>query len=165
MQNTSVNNIYSSSTLNDKDTIFVQVFNNQSCSNYFNKVWVTVTPLPTPTLVADKNTICAGDTVTFTAGGGTSYNFKVNGVSQQSGNSATYKTDQLANGDSVTVDVTNANKCTATSAKITMQVNAIPNGSMTSTSATSLPGRSGNVHCQRRKSLPVQSKRRNRTAV
>ena len=90
--------------------------------------------------MADKNPVCAGDLVTFTATGGTNYNFKVNGLSQQSGASATYTTTTLANNDAVTVDATNANGCTATSLAVFMTVNPLPAGTLTASSATICAG-------------------------
>ena len=68
----------------------------------------------------------AGDTITFTAGGGTNYNFKVNGSSVRSNVHQYIRTSALNNGDTVTVDVTNANGCVASSSKITITVNALP---------------------------------------
>ena len=91
-------------------------------------VTVTMNPLPTPTLTSSDgdNIFCAGTSVTFTAGGGTSYNFRVAGTSVQSGALATYTTSTLTNGQVVDVIVANANGCIATSAGITNSVNALP---------------------------------------
>ena len=73
------------SILNNSDVVSVEVFNSLSCSTFFNTITMTVNPLPTPTLTATENSgtpnnniICAGANVTFTATGGTNYNFKVN---------------------------------------------------------------------------------------
>ena len=60
--------------------------------------------------------------MTFTAGGGTSYNFRVGGVSIQNGSAHTYTTSSLTNGQVVDVIVTNANGCTATSTGLTNAV-------------------------------------------
>lgn len=89
---------------------------------------VLVLPSPTATLVSSDgdNTICEGESVTFTAGGGTNYNFYVNGGSVQNGSSTTYITTSLADGDVVHVVVTNASGCSDTSSDITMTVNARP---------------------------------------
>lgn len=89
---------------------------------------VLVLPSPTATLVSSDgdNTICAGESVTFTAGGGTNYNFYLNGGSVQNGSSTTYITASLADGDVVHVVVTNASGCSDTSSDITMTVNALP---------------------------------------
>ncbi|MCP9762258.1 PKD-like domain-containing protein, partial [Lacihabitans soyangensis] len=83
---------------------------------------VTVNPLPTGTLTATEtsgttpndNIICSGDAVTFTAPlGYSNYNFKVNGLSEQSGNSNTY-TASFSGDVTVTVEITSADNCIAT---------------------------------------------------
>ncbi len=83
---------------------------------------------PTPTLVSDDpdNTFCAGTPVTFTAGGGVSYEFRVGGLRVQNGTSATYATTTLANGAIVDVVVTDNVSCTATSSGITQIVHQLP---------------------------------------
>jgi gliding motility-associated-like protein len=103
-------------------------------------ITVTMNPLPVPTLTSSdaNNIFCAGTSVIFTAGGGTSYNFRVGGVSVQSGVSTTYSTNSLTNGQVVDVIVTNANGCTATSAGITNTVNALPIPSLTSSDADNI---------------------------
>ena len=89
---------------------------------------LTVNALPIPTLTSSDadNVFCFGTSVTFTAGGGTGYNFRVGGVSVQNGASATYTTSSLTNGQVVDVIVTNANGCIATSAGITNSVYVTP---------------------------------------
>jgi hypothetical protein len=85
-------------------------------------------PLPTATLSSSDadNTICNGDAVTFTAGGGgTTYEFFVNGVSAAPASSATsYTTDSLSNGDEVKVEVTDDNSCSKLSAGIITTVSS-----------------------------------------
>jgi len=100
-------------------------------------VILTMNPLPIPTLTSSDadNIFCGGTSVTFTAGGGTSYNFLVGGLSVQNGVSATYTTSTLTNGQSVVVIVTNASGCTATSAAITNTVNPTPVPTLTSSDA------------------------------
>ena len=91
-------------------------------------VTVTMNTLPIPALTSSDldNVFCAGTSVIFTAGGGTSYNFRVGGLSVQNGASATYTTSSLSNGKVVDVVVTNANECSATSTGITNTVNTLP---------------------------------------
>jgi len=103
------------------------VTNSYGCQNTATTT-VTVNALPNPTLTSSDtdNIFCAGTSVTFTAGDGTSYNFRVGGVSVRSGASATYTTSSLSNGQVVDVIVTNANGCTATSTGITNFVNPLP---------------------------------------
>ncbi len=100
-------------------------------------ITVTMNPLPLPTLTSSDadNIICTGTSVTFTAGGGTSYNFRVEGVSVQSGTTATYTTSSLTNGQVVDVIVTSDNGCTATSPGITTTVNSLPTATLVSSDA------------------------------
>ncbi|MCY1635871.1 HYR domain-containing protein [Marinifilum sp. D737] len=98
------------------------------CSSDVITLTVYVHALPPGTLTSSDsdNTICAGDNVTFTANGGTNYNFKVDGSSVQNGDGSTYSTTGLTNGQEVTVEVTNANGCIATYAGITTTVLTSP---------------------------------------
>jgi hypothetical protein len=87
---------------------------------------ITVGLPPEPILTSTDldNTICQGDSVTFTATDGDEYEFYVNGTSIQ-GQSAsnTYITSSLDNGDIVTVRaINNLNGCDTFSAGITMSV-------------------------------------------
>lgn len=91
-------------------------------------VTLTMNAVPVVSLTSSDpdNTFCSGTSVTFTAGGGTSYNFSVGSTSVQNGASATYTTTTLTNGQVVSVIVTNAAGCTATPASITNIVNTVP---------------------------------------
>ena len=86
---------------------------------------------PTVTLASSDvdNIICAGTSVTLTAVGATTYDFKVNGVSKKSGASATYTTTTLANTDVVSVTGT-LTGCSASPTPVTMTVNSLPTASM-----------------------------------
>ncbi|NGY37293.1 T9SS type B sorting domain-containing protein, partial [Flavobacterium sp. XN-5] len=88
----------------------------------------TVNPLPIATLSSNDsdNSFCSGTSVTFTAGGGVNYNFRVNNSSVQNGTSATYVTSSLTNGQNVDVVVTNASGCISTSSVITNSVLSLP---------------------------------------
>jgi len=98
-----------------------------------------VNSAPTATLLSNYTTLCAGTTVTFTASaGGTNYNFKINGSSSQSGASSTFVTSALANGDNVTVTITNGSGCSNTSLPIAMTVN--PKPTVTSITGNPTPG-------------------------
>ena len=90
-------------------------------------VTLTMNPLPTPTLTSSDgdNVFCSGTSVTFTAGGGTEYNFRVAGTSIQIGTSSIYTTSALTNNQVVDVIVANANGCIATSAGIINTVNPL----------------------------------------
>jgi hypothetical protein len=94
---------------------------------------VLVRPVPTATLTSSDadNQICAGQSVTFTAGGGSQYSFYVNSSVVQSGVSSIYITTALVNGDNVHAVVTNSSGCSAASSTLTMTVNPIPSVTIT----------------------------------
>ncbi len=90
---------------------------------------VTVTPIPTVTLTTSDgdNNFCVGSSETFTAGGGITYEFFLNGTSDQAASgTTTYTPAALADGDVVTVTVTDANGCVATHAGLTMTEVPLP---------------------------------------
>jgi gliding motility-associated-like protein len=112
-------------------TITYTYTNSNGCSNSASRtILVNAIPIPTLTSSDTDNIICAGTTITFTAGGGTNYNFRIGGVSVQNGSSSTYSTSSLTNSQVVDVVVTNTstNGCIATSAGITNIVNQVPTG-------------------------------------
>lgn len=77
----------------------------------------------TATLVSSDadNKISSGDNVTFTATGGSTYQFFLNNVSVQNSASATYSTTTLQNGDKVKVTVM-VGTCAVTTAEIATTV-------------------------------------------
>ncbi len=127
VQNSSSPN-YSTSSLTNGQVVDVVVTNAGGCSATSSGINNTVLPLPVPVLTSSDadNIFCAGNSVTFTASGGVAYNFRVNGLSVQSGTSTTFTTTSLTNGQVVDVIVTNANGCSAVSAGITNTVNPMP---------------------------------------
>ena len=106
---------YTTSTLANNDQVYVVVTSSNGCSATSTTTTMSVTAYPSGTFLSDDadNKICAGDTVIFTANGGTNYNFMVEGGTQQNGATNTFSTASLADGDQVTVEVTNAG-CIAT---------------------------------------------------
>jgi len=96
-----------------------------SCSS-IDSITVTVNTIPTVTFTSNDANICAGDSVTFTASGGSQYNFKLNGVSVQNSATTTYGTKALTNGASMKVIVSNGSGCVDSSSAIVTTVNAIP---------------------------------------
>ncbi len=115
--------------------VTVEVTNSNGCSVTSSGITMSVNALPTAGLTSDatSNTICAGESVTFTATGGSTYEFFVNGSSQGSASStATFTSTTLSDNDVVTVEVTNSNGCSVTSSGITMTVNALPTAGLTS---------------------------------
>ena len=102
---------------------------NGSCATNFDEVILTNNQSPVATISSSDadNTICAGESVTFTAGGvGTTFEFFVNGSSVQNSGVNTYTTTTLANGSLVTVKVTNAASCSSVSSGITTTVYPVP---------------------------------------
>lgn len=112
---------------NSGGTYRVEIKRTSDAKIAYAQVTVVVGTSITPTLSSNDadNSFCAGTSVTFTAGGGTSYNFKVDGVSVQNGAGATYTTSTLTNGQILTVAVSNGS-CSVTSSGITNTVNVQP---------------------------------------
>ncbi|MCE5348063.1 MAG: HYR domain-containing protein [Bacteroidales bacterium] len=129
--------IYTTSTLTNGQVVDVIVSNASGCSTTSAGIANTVVALPVPGLVSSDadNSFCAGTSVTFTASGGTTYNFRINGVSIQSGLSPSFTTTALTNGQVVDVVVTNASSCSAQSAGITNTVFALPSATISSSDA------------------------------
>jgi primase-polymerase (primpol)-like protein len=125
---------YTTSALIDGQSVQVLITNATGCEGSSNTIAMTVNANPIPTLVSSDgdNIICQGESVTFTAGGGTNYEFFADGTSVQNGASDTYVTTTLLNGQTVSVRVTNASGCSATSAGIVTTVNANPVASLIS---------------------------------
>ena len=124
---------YTTSTLTSGQVVVVDVTNAGGCSATSLPITMTIDALPTPTLLSDApgNAGCAGTPVTFTATGGSNYNFRVGAsaataTSVQNGTSPTYTTSTLTSGQVVVVDVTNAGGCSATSLPITMTIHSLP---------------------------------------
>ncbi len=82
-------------------------------------ITVSAALIPSVSIVANVNAACIGSPVDFTAtptNGGTSpaYQWKINGINVGS-NSATYSTSNLADGDSVTCELTSSDSCALSS--------------------------------------------------
>jgi hypothetical protein len=120
---------FPTATLANNDIVKVVVTNTTTTCTASTEETITVQPLPTPTLgsTATNDEICVGDKVTFTATGGTSYEFFVDAASQGTASArATFSTSTLTDGQEVTVKVTNGNGCSAISTGITTTVNPLP---------------------------------------
>lgn len=128
---------YTSSSLSSSDSVWVELTSSESCASpatvSSNGIGMNVTPTVSPSvsISSSSSTICSGTNVTFTANpsnGGSSpqYAWKVNG-STVGTNSTSFSSSTLANGDVVTVELTNSDACvstaTVTSNSITMTVN------------------------------------------
>jgi gliding motility-associated-like protein len=115
---------YTTSSLTNGQMVVVIVTNATGCSATSAGITNTVNITPVPTLTSSDadNSFCLGTSVTFTASGGTNYNFRVNAVSVQNGLLTAYTSTSLTNGQVVDVIVSNTNGCTATSTGITNSV-------------------------------------------
>ncbi len=118
---------FSSTTLVDVDLVTVTVTDSNGCTDTHAGITMTVNANPTAGLTADVTTICTNEQVTFTATGGTMYEFFVNGGSVQGPSGTTnYSTSTLQDQDEVTVMVTGSNSCIVTSSGLTITVNPLP---------------------------------------
>lgn len=133
---------YTNATPANGDVITCVLTSNDPCANpttaTSNAITMVVNPVvvPSVTIAANPgNTICAGQSVTFTAtptngGAAPLYEWFINNVSQGAASaSATFTTTALANNDVVRVTLTSNATCvsptTATSSTITMTVNTV----------------------------------------
>ena len=136
------NNSFTSSTLNNNDTIYASVTATGIClspsivnSNLQVISVVAGGGTPTANITANNTAICSGATVVFNAlvqngGSSPSYDWAVNGVSTGV-TTSTYSNSNLNNGDIVTCNVAGTNSCaqtySITSNAITITVNASAN--------------------------------------
>lgn len=134
------NAAYTNSSPATGDSITVSMVSNAACASttpvVSNSIKMVVNPILTPSVtitVSPKDTICSGASVTFTAtpvNGGTApvYQWK-RGSAVVGTNSATYTTNSIANGDTITVSMTSNAPCTGTtpvvSNRIRMTVNPV----------------------------------------
>lgn len=106
VQGPSPTSTYNTSGLSNGDAIEV-IGTFSGCSSTTPAINMIVLASPTTTLINDDdgdNTICAGTTVTFTAGGATNYEFFVNGISQGApSGTINFVTSTLTNGQTVMV--------------------------------------------------------------
>jgi gliding motility-associated-like protein len=131
------NKIFSSTTLGNNDKITVEMTSNGGCVTgspaTSNEISMTITPNvnASVSIIEDKNSICAGTNVVFTAtptNGGTSptYQWKLNGNNIGTGGN-TFNSSTLSNNDIIKVIMTSNANCVigspATSNTITMIVN------------------------------------------
>ncbi len=111
-------------------TYTVTVTDANLCTKDYQVVLTSANPTPTVSLTSSDsdNSICQGDNVIFTASGGATYEFFLNGLSVQGPGSAyAYSNSTLVNGDQVFAEVTSAAGCKATTNTITTTVFTLPN--------------------------------------
>ncbi|MFN5704713.1 MAG: PKD domain-containing protein, partial [bacterium] len=137
---------FTAAGLNNNDTVKVELLSNSLCILGSNtatfKYGVTISPnLPVSVSVtADKDSICGGQTITFTAtptNGGTSpaYKWYRNGVLLSGQTSATLATSLVENNDTITCELTSSEICQsggpAMSNNYITKVNPLPNSNFT----------------------------------
>src|SRR5688572_2989071 len=132
---------YQSSSLQNGDVIRVAMTSSLSCANPQTvlshdsaTMIISSTALtPSVTISASASTICAGNTVTFTAlpangGDVPGYQWKLNGINVGQ-NDEIFSTNSLQNGDIITVEMTTSVPCftspTVISGRVTMTVTTI----------------------------------------
>ena len=116
-------NVYRTDTLTNGQKVSVNVTTADGCSSSTPAIVMTVYLTPAPTLTADPGTeIIEGTNVIFTATGGTTYEFFVNGTEVQArSNDNTMNTDTLSNGAVVSANVYGEGGC-VTTVSLTMTV-------------------------------------------
>lgn len=137
---------FTAAGLNDNDTVKVELISNSLCilgsSTATFKYRATISPnLPVSvTITADKDSICGGQSITFTANptnGGTSPSYKWyrNGVLLSGQTSATLVTSLLVNSDTVKCELTSSEICQsggpAMSNNYIAKVSPLPNSNFT----------------------------------
>ncbi|MFH2096358.1 MAG: C25 family cysteine peptidase [Bacteroidota bacterium] len=122
---------YTTSGLSDNDQVQCIVTSSLSCATgnpaSSNILTMTVATSVTPTIVitASETSICAGESVTFTAnvsgeGSAPTYNWMINSVSVGSG--TTFTTTTLTQGDMVTCELTSSETCAVPSSLISNMI-------------------------------------------
>jgi alpha-tubulin suppressor-like RCC1 family protein len=127
----SASSVYTTTSITNGQTVSVRGYTAAGCSSLGSSTFTfTVLPLPNANFYCSDAdlALCEGTSVTYTATGGTSYEFFVNGISQVSSASNTYATTTLPSGSPVvSVSVTGSNGCSVTAATtFTMNVTALP---------------------------------------
>ena len=104
------------------------------CEIISSPVRVIVDSAPIISLSAASTSICSGESVVFTASGGSSYEFFVDGISQGATSTQNIKSiSGITDGQLVSVRGVNAQNCYANSSVVTITVNPIPStGSLSS---------------------------------
>jgi len=128
IQNPSVNNSFTLSTLNLGTQLISLSATKNGCTYFANDTLsILVKPTPTVTLLDNDldNIICAGDSVLFIANGANDYDFLIDGFSQVAPLEDSIYITSLTNGQIVSVNGSTSG-CSINSTPITFTVNDIP---------------------------------------
>ncbi|MGN6645681.1 MAG: immunoglobulin domain-containing protein [Cytophaga sp.] len=150
------NSTYSSSAFANGDKVSVSMVSNSSCVSDPNassaETTIVVNPVLTPSvsIVASATTICAGESVTFTAtpvnGGTPTYQWKAGSSNLSGATEATFTSSGFVNGNTISVEMTSTALCglpsTVASNPVTMVVNpvVVPTVHITSSATAICPG-------------------------
>jgi PKD repeat protein len=137
---------FTAANLNNNDTVKVELLSNSLCilgsSTATFKYGVTISPnLPVSvSIVADKDSICGGQSITFTAtptngGNSPAYKWYRNGILLSGQTNATLTTSLVENNDTITCELTSSEICQsggpAMSNNYITKVNPLPNSNFT----------------------------------
>jgi len=126
----SPSNTFITTALLPGDSVVAIAFAGACFTNPSDTLTPEVLPVPTATIVSSdpNDTICSGESITFTSApsGYANYDFLINGVSMQSGPGNIFTTTGLSNGDSVSVLVPNIGCAGPSSNVIIITVEAAP---------------------------------------
>ncbi len=129
-------NPYVTNSLVDGESVVATGTDANNCTATSNIIIPIVNPGPVISLIADDadTTICVGQSISFFASGGLTYEFFVDGVSQGAPSpTSVFVTSSLTNGQVVSVVGTDANQCDVESDGIPVTVNPSPSVSITNT--------------------------------
>jgi hypothetical protein len=120
-----------SPTITATTIFYAEAVSNGCVSSARTAVTAVVIAYPTGTLTSNDadNSICEGQSVTFSTNGGDNYDFRVNGASVQNSGASTFTTTSLDNNDVVSVFVSSSG-CTSTDYN-TLTITVLPNPSIT----------------------------------
>jgi glucose/arabinose dehydrogenase/PKD repeat protein len=126
-------------TVSAAGTYTVKVTNTNNCSATSAGTTITVNTLPTATITSSATSFCTGGSVILSAntGAGLTYQWSNAAGIISSATNATYTATAAG---TYTVEITNTNNCTATSAGTIVTVNALPAATITSTSTSFCTG-------------------------
>ncbi len=123
------------SNITSSGTYTVTVTDGNGCKNTSSPTTITVNALPAATITpSGPTTFCTGSSVNLNANSGTGLNYL------WSNGSTGPSISNITTSGTYTVTVTNQNNCSATSAPVTITVNAIPNLTITNPVAVCAPG-------------------------
>lgn len=132
----SPSNTFTSTTLSNNDT--VSVFStNEACPAFSNQIRIFVDEDYDLNLVASDTLICEGDEVTFSAYPSyfNSYDFRINGQTQQKSEDNTFVSNSLSDGDTVSFKPSSA-RCNNFSNPVRIRVKPKPQVTLSTTKTT-----------------------------